>query len=187
MNAEDRLRFAIRFARTNLENRRPGDWLNLRDDFNRYLGRKGEGYTLADVGGLLAMSLENPDDISKEQLTEVQAAIKQLFSIFAGGTGSTVAVSLNYSVLKLAGVPVVQVRGNFKDCVVAILVNLLASYPPAPIAICPDCGRLFYRVGKQKFCDRQCTNRAMTRRKRERDKAKETKARAKPRSRKRKQ
>lgn len=36
--AEERLRFAVWFAAMNLDELRPGDWLNLRDDFSRFFG-----------------------------------------------------------------------------------------------------------------------------------------------------
>jgi len=38
MSAEERIEFAVRFAATNLGQKREGDWLNLREDMNRFLG-----------------------------------------------------------------------------------------------------------------------------------------------------
>lgn len=189
MTAEERLHFAIQFARTDLTLNRPGDWLNIRDDFKEFLGRGKSGkraLKAVDFGGLDAHCRENPDELSEAQLIQAQEAMLNLLSPFAGGSGNyqPPEIKLKYMVFKLGETSFVAVLGNFQSCVIAILVSLISSTPPPPIKVCPDCGRLFYRVGKQIFCDRQCTNRAMTKRKRSRDKEhEEQRKQARPRKR----
>ena len=53
-------------------------------------------------------------------------------------------------------------------------VLLLAEQPGRHILRCPECDTIFYRVQKQAYCSRTCSNRVMQRRFRERHKAEAT-------------
>jgi hypothetical protein len=74
--AEERLSFAVRFAEMALDQLRPGDWLNLRDDLVAFLSHqeavdlreaKDLGSALAPRGGIVARAWKHP---KPEEMTE---------------------------------------------------------------------------------------------------------------------
>src|SRR2546421_7825825 len=71
----ERVQFVIRFAQTDLDTLRPGDWLNLRDDLKTFLGcNPAQRGTLADRGGILAFPLQHPlpDEFSEDDFRALQ-------------------------------------------------------------------------------------------------------------------
>lgn len=72
LNAQEQMQFVIRFAGMDLDRLRPGDWLNLQDDFLRYLsGQQGKGSP-----GLGPVYFSTFEHLPSEPLTE--EAIRQL-------------------------------------------------------------------------------------------------------------
>jgi hypothetical protein len=66
-----------------------------------------------------------------------------------------------------------ETRWSWLDCILSVLLHLLLQQPGTPVELCPECHRVFFRQGRQLFCGRKCTNRAMTNRKRTRDRERE--------------
>jgi len=192
MTGEERIEFAVRFAATNLSHNREGDWLNLEDDLNRFLGAGADdeinvklsesAYITAtpEQGGISGRSP------SEQDLHGIQADVQQLLDWYVGlGPAASskrprrpfrsIPITLDYRVVRLRhqgrtrGISVIVVAGKLRDCVLAVLLHLLAQQPAIPIELCPECRKVFYRQRRQVFCSRRCTNRAMTNRKRARD------------------
>src|SRR5262245_52193143 len=82
ITASERLQFAIRFAfRTDLNNLRPGDLLNLRDDLAIFLGCKsGQSDTLRGKGGIVATPLAHPlpAEFSEADFRSLQEEVGQI-------------------------------------------------------------------------------------------------------------
>jgi hypothetical protein len=200
LNVEERIGFAVRFATTNLGQNREGDWLNLRDDLNQFLGAGPDDEINVKLSkGVYITADPDTEGISGVAASEadvraIQADVQQLLTGFAGPARTTgrfpkglkaVPIALDYRVARIRhperrqnGSSVVVASGNLRDCVLAVLLHLLVQQPGSPVELCPECQKVFYRQGKQVFCSRQCTNRAMTKRKRERDREKELTRRA---------
>jgi hypothetical protein len=172
MNTQERIKFVVAFAGMNLAHHRAGDWLNLRDDFNRFLGFSEEGEEAPRGPVLVAVPAADVANIEEKEFAVLQTDLSKLLSGFASRTGSSsVQVNVRYNVTRFggAGIVVSTVRGAFRDCILALTHHILSVTPNASVELCPDCGRIFYREGKWKYCGRTCTNRAMTKAKRKRD------------------
>jgi hypothetical protein len=180
------------FAMNRLEHNRSGDWLNLRDDLNRFLGAGADDEINVRLSDSASISAE-PDRegisgiaASEQEISAIQADVRQLLAWFAGFVPqqknrrklNRVPIQLEYRIvpvrIKEKGIAfsAAVVNGRLRDCVLGVLLHLLLMKPGAPVQSCPECGKLFVRQGKQVFCGRTCTNRAMINRKRARDRQK---------------
>src|SRR5437879_6670039 len=107
MTAEERIEFAVRFAATNLGRNREGDWLNLRDDLNRFLGTGPDdeiNVKLSESAYITAL----PDQegisgvpASEADLRRIQTDVRQLLAEYAGPPRSR-----KYQSLSLKHIPI---------------------------------------------------------------------------------
>jgi hypothetical protein len=195
MTVDERIQWAIRFAGTNLKNNRAGDWLNLRDDLNRFLGAGAQDDINVALSATAYISA-SPDQegisgvpASEDEIVAIQSDVRQALAWFSGPPVRNsnrpgpplkkLRMNLEYIVHRVrVKEPKVTfseavANGPLRDCVLAVLLHLLLMKPGSPVELCPECEKVFYRQGKQLFCSRTCTNRAMIKRKRARDRAKE--------------
>jgi hypothetical protein len=176
MTLDERVQFAIRFARANLAHYRAGDWMNLRDDLERFLGVKvNQTELVADMAFTTAIPCEDIDRLPEQKLAALQKDVSRVLQSFAGGSTDWVPINLQYGPrrIRLNSVKdeavIVSATGAVRDCVLEILLHILRGNPTASVEICPECRTIFYCTGKMKFCGRTCTNRAMMKAKRKRD------------------
>src|SRR5215471_1040577 len=92
--AAERLQFVIRFAQMDLDALRPGDWLNLRDDFLTFFGRRGQREPLAGRGGILTSPLDHPlpEEYSEENFRALQAEVHHILSCLVPPTGEGIGI-----------------------------------------------------------------------------------------------
>jgi hypothetical protein len=77
--------------------------------------------------------------------------------LFSGSTVGLASLSLPAKTLLLASGPT--------DVMTLFVLHYLASCEPANRLLrCPECGKIFYRIRKQTYCSRACTNRVLFRR-----------------------
>lgn len=177
ITAAKRLQFAIRFAQMNLDALRPGDWLNLRDDLAIFLGCKsGHGYTIEDKGGIATAPLAHPlpQEFSEEDFRALQKDVEVIVnSLVHEGMLSTQAIEIHayYSLFNSsrANFHVLIAHGATRDMFLLTLFFLLNQEPLDRIKRCPECHVIFYRIRKQQYCARACTNRATVRAWRQRE------------------
>jgi hypothetical protein len=196
---KDRLPFAIRFANLELEELRRGDWFNLFDDVRDFLGFR-TGRTLDEasqqarrvgvspwpVSGSFTAKL-NPD-----MIRTLQADVRQMLNGLMDLQEDLDAKQRGPQPEREARpqVPEIHVRywlywqrdqdedaalfqdGSLRDLFLSTLVFLLAQ-DVAHVRRCPECQTIFYRVRKQQYCTRRCTNRANMREWRQTAKGKE--------------
>ena len=194
-SARDRLQFAVRFAQRNLDQLRPGDWMNLRDDLELFLGnRLGVGYSPVDLGGIAAAQIgePKPQNFSREDFQKLQGearlilngllnlreghrtALRTGIGTARGPRGTRIdaqyRITINPSNDRYA---MLWVEGSTSDVFLLILFHLLSREPSDRIYRCPECKSIFYRVRRQKYCSRQCANRVSVRQWRASEKAEE--------------
>jgi hypothetical protein len=185
----DRLQFAVRFAEMNLDALRPGDWLNLHEDFLNFLMLKSpvwlrdEGRVImADDNGTLVATdqpiahlgvsgiLEwypTPGAFTEEDFRDLQKDVRALLYSFADSQGIATAgpeIRASY-IFRPYGL---VAKGPPHHVFLAELLSLLQQEPRDRLLHCPECNAIFYRIRKQAFCSRVCANRVTTRRFRER-------------------
>jgi hypothetical protein len=69
-----------------------------------------------------------------------------------------------------------QASGSVRDMFLLTLHWLLYQESRSRIKRCPECGAIFYRIQKQQYCTRICTNRANVRTWRQREEVKQAEA-----------
>jgi len=178
--ASERLQFAIRFAQMDLEALRPGDWLNLRDDLEVFLGcKRGQRRPLAAKGEILATPLARPlpSELSEDDFRALQGEVKAILqSLVHEGFLSALKTELHghFALARFStgDFSVLTVHGATRDMCLLTLLYLLNQAPLGRIRRCPECGTIFYRIQKQQYCSRSCTNRANVRTWRQREEVK---------------
>src|SRR5262245_21201981 len=182
--AAERIEFALKFAQMDLAILRPGDWMNLRDDLQAFLGPgvPGQSVSLEDLGGIMVTPLERPlpQEFPEKDFRELQSDLRVLLARHGEGQSNRVrsivipTVSLRYRLcVHPASVPTVgmlSARGPTRDVTVLRLSFLLSKHAQ-DIRTCPEasCRRLFYRVCRKRCCSRLCVVRANKRAERERE------------------
>jgi hypothetical protein len=191
----DRLDFAIAFADLKLDELRPGDWLNLRDDLREFtgVGKLGVDTSLAAVapGGVMAQlhpGEPSARDLLEPQIVALQSEFRQLLGALADGMRrapatpgaasvsvtvySPVEIKARYSAVGLGQAALITATGSARDISLLRLIHLLAQGENANrVRRCPDCGRLFFRKRRQLYCSKKCVNRVNKRDKRSAERA----------------
>jgi hypothetical protein len=175
----ERLQIAIDFARMDLDTLRPGDWLNIRDDLATFLGcKEWHHYQYPAMGWITTGPDVHPNEFAENDLRALQAEVRRVLQGLVSGD--------------ILGAPSVEIRGLFgllrsasgaeqmliaygptRDMFLITLLHLLNQEPLDRIRGCPECGAIFYRIAKQQYCSRPCTNRANIRNWRQREEVKE--------------
>jgi hypothetical protein len=190
----ERLQFAIHFAQTDLDTLRAGDWLNLREDSMAFLGIEVQGGGIGiqiprDSRGIIAMPLNSPlpTEFTVEDFKVLQAHTRRILDEWVGpaqgeqGMLSPHAIPALYTVTRIrradaSWVSYLQVQGDTRELFLLVLFHLLHQASTHYVRRCPECGTIFYRVGKQQYCSRPCVNRANVRNWRQRDEVKQVEA-----------
>jgi hypothetical protein len=86
MTAEERLRFVVRFEQMDLDTLRPGDWLNLLDDFLAFFLAVSSPHRVMPHVWLEGVPSGNPSDElwSRQDFRALQQDVRTLLRSFAG-------------------------------------------------------------------------------------------------------
>jgi hypothetical protein len=195
ITAAERLQFAVDFTRLDLTALRPGDWLNLRDDFLEFFGVRGhqhadpfKGANLSTVGGIIVSPIcfdpaarqeDTPEDFEalQKEVSDILYTLTEPLHIGPLELTRIVPTSLCIRTCfqRVQGKNYLVAEGRTRDLFLFILNDLLL-YHADTILRCPECNRIFYRVRKQEYCERACTNRANVRTWRQREEGKQAEA-----------
>jgi hypothetical protein len=153
------------------------------DDLNIPLSATAYIATIPDKAGSSGI------DVTNEEIETIQNEMQNMLACFAdapirnknrqGPRLRKVRLNLDYTIHRIRikqpefTISEITAYGSLQDCALAVLLHLLLQKPGTPIEVCPECEAVFYRQGKQLFCGRTCTNRAMVKRKRARDRERE--------------
>jgi hypothetical protein len=170
--------FLVRFASAELDSYRPGDWLNLREELETFTDTTYSTFPLALN---VSPDEERPiQELLDDQFCRnaQQTAIRLLGGFVRNPTLYTVegagvvflpsleAHSLLRVVVKVhkqEDLPPVQVTLWADLMTVFELRAVLVLGSPAALERlrgCPECGAVFLRVRKQRYCSRKCVNKA---------------------------
>jgi hypothetical protein len=193
--AAERLQFVIRFAQMDLESLRAGDWLNLREDCMAFLGIEVQGGMIGiqlprDSGGIIGLPLNSPfpTELSVEDFKGLQSDTRRILDEWVGpdkgeqGTYEGIVIQARHTVTRTrrdVGSPWIswlQVVGATRDIFCLVLFHLLRQESMDAVRRCSECRTIFYRVGKQQYCSRTCSNRANVRTWRQREEVKQAEA-----------
>jgi hypothetical protein len=176
MSADDCLRFLVRFAVMDLHALRPGDWLNLQDDVDRFLEAFERGVSGTPIRLKFAILTDPPPTLEAFQgiMRALQPTIYHILDTVAVDLTPEGAVDV-HCFLRVETLPVPQgefvfcpgfraVRGMFQDILLRHAQDLIVDSPIEKVAHCRECRTLFYRVRQQVHCSRACTNRVSKRR-----------------------
>lgn len=170
--AQERLKFIVKLAQERLSALRPGDLLNLRDDFVSFFYAE-KGQDIRGPIGEVVTPFEQPlpQNYSIEDFEALQKEVYAILSeIVTGrdrGTPSAPECEIKAKLMAFSfhGIKnrsMLMLRGSTRDMFLLRLYLLLSQEPVNRILRCkaPDCDRIFYRERKQEFCSTKCTNRA---------------------------
>jgi hypothetical protein len=153
------LRFAVRFAETDLETLRPGDWMNLRDELESVMSPS------IPMPGVLVSPVkvqELTDDFVKALREDFRRFLAPVADGQAAaesarrGRPETVRLGeMGLGVLPSGGI---YVNGDPRTAALMKLAFVVALNTEA-VRRCPECRRLFYRVRRQLYCSRTCVTR----------------------------
>jgi hypothetical protein len=164
--AEERIRFVIRFASTDLEQLRPGDWLNLRDDLQAFLA----------LDQVVIVEGPRPQDYTADDFRALQVEVREFLSglvqarkpsghwPLAHHSKFITFQHLAYYVTPLdaighPGRTRLGVQGSTRDAFWSVFIFLLWDEGIERLMACPECGTIFYRNRKQRYCTRRCVDR----------------------------
>src|SRR5262249_15870386 len=157
----------------------------LRDDFHTFFFGKGRRDFLLFSRGhvhITPLAYPLPQEFSEENFRELQTEVKSILNTMIDwrnpGTlrQKSIHIQKRYTVIPcdhmgLTGQNMIHIHGPTRDMFLEALFLLLQE-DTERIRRCPECDKLFYRVRKQQFCSRQCTNRANVRTWRQREEVK---------------
>ena len=182
------IQFLVRFAQMDLDTLRPGDWLNLRDDLQRFLRVNEASHGDLVIEGVLPEHHQSDlieeglsvEEYPEEAFRTLQTAVRTLLHQIAITSGDTpvepfaayVHLSADFRLVRAQTgrkardhCVLLVTSGPVRDAFLLMTLFLLSRPPFTPIARCPECGKIFYRRDKrQKFCERRCANLAGTKR-----------------------
>lgn len=163
----DRVRFAVRFASEPLPQSARG-LDKLRRELAAFLGMTRRGGD-KEPGGfgveVNAVRPPHPWDYTLAQLFMLQEDARQMIEAAVDGRGghSTVISDDQEIIADVVGLPTtrtLRIGGSVRAGFLLTLAFLLAGTGAPPVLKCPECGRLFVRVRRQKYCRDECTDRA---------------------------
>lgn len=175
--AAERLQFVVRFAQMTLDPIRPGDLLNLRDDFMMFFGVVPDHDSPQIFRHVFCMPSveEHPSWVSEETIRSLQQDTQRIVASLVNlrertPEGAVIQndLQLSVSLLPLAqpgrpGPNLLHFYGNFRDLFLMTMLIDLSQEPTDRILRCPECPTIFYRIRKQQYCSRRCVNRANVR------------------------
>jgi hypothetical protein len=165
----DRIAFAVRFASEPVLDSKTFV-KRLRRDLTMFLGmerrsgKKEPGGFGIEVNALRA---PHPWEFTVSQLRELQEDARHMIDHAVDGRGlAPTTISDEQDVIvDVVGQPgnrTLRIGGSVRAGFLLTLALLLAGVTDAPSVLkCPECGRLFLRSGRQKYCQDECTDRAL--------------------------
>ena len=155
--------WALAFAMADLDTLRPGDWLNLREEIGNFIA--------GNVAATDFFMWPPPaDDTSVAEVAALQLEVRRLFewasrgALAPVGDAPGITVTATWKVVPMRGAAAtvaLVAEGTVRDLFLTRLVFLLNREGVRNLRACPECGRVFWRVGRKLYCSRRCTNRAV--------------------------
>lgn len=155
----DRTRWAIALSGTNVMAQTDADLRRLRREMKKFLAGDPQGLavTVHNLGPAVA-------DLPRSDLHEIAARARAMLRAAAlgdGRAGGTEVRKLVIDVVRPRGLkPELRIGGSVHDAFTMALALLLATDAGRQLQSCPECGAIFVRVRRQRYCTAKCTDRA---------------------------
>jgi len=164
----DRVRFAVRFASEHVLSLRTPALNKLRGDVAAFLGltRKGSARPGRFDVQVSVLRAPYPRDATKVMLFRLQRDARNMLEQAVEGRGFKPTIISDGQNLVLdvvggsSGPRTLRIGGSMHAAFLLTLAYLLAGKHGVPVLKCPECGRLFVRVRRQKYCQDACTDKA---------------------------
>ena len=162
----DRISFAVRFADMNVMAARDPELRTLRQKLEEFLGFTGRAAAGSfDVHASVTRQ-PYPWKYTQRDLHELQRETLQLLkgAVERGGLHGGIEIGdedgIVVDVVGPPGERVLRFGGSTRSCFILTLAYLLKSSAGERVVKCPECGRIFVRVRRQKYCTPKCTDKA---------------------------
>ncbi len=201
---DEQLKFLVDFLNMDLKAMHDWAWIKLKEDFKRFV--QGKKWFIQMYGDLMLTTQDLPwkDDISQRDLVKLQVRTRKMVEAMFLWRDSKFSDAHEYGKRHVAGIEdtdlqTLDIRASYLllprpgpsrrnailigtheqwDVFLLGVIFLLGTEPADRLQFCSICKeKYFYRIKRQKYCSRQCTNREMSRRfdKASREKAVKTK------------
>jgi len=159
------LKFVVRFAGADSSAFREGYWLNLKEDLYAFLREgvpAGEGALERPGLELAAISRRTISGASKDALREIQHELSGLVRACAARGAFLTPPFTTHVTRQLVtsgnGLVSGTVGGELRDVVLDRAYHLLIARQIRQLDWCPveGCGRVFFRVRRQRYCSPAC-------------------------------
>jgi len=168
MTADERLDLLVEFCNRNIDEMKPGDWLNASYDIKRFVARPESADELGWAFPILTPKEDDPE-LSEDEIRHLWSGARALFAGYVD-TRETLKKGLpaepGQMVLIHGEVKLLPVRpdqgsavalwagSQLQDDFYMIIVSLVTSRDTAQVRTCPveECDRLFVRRGRQLYC-----------------------------------
>jgi hypothetical protein len=172
----ERLRIAITFAQQDLDTLSSKQWRSLRSDLATFLGCKAGRYWYPAAGGFAVDPEVHPEDkaFSEQDIRALHGEVcRILYSVARGDFLVAELVPIQgYFGIKRSWQDNEQIMiacGPTHEMALMTLLHLLNQGPLDRLQNCPECGTIFFRVQKQRYCSLRCTKRVNARALREQE------------------
>lgn len=201
LSTQEQMQFVVRFAGMDLDRLRPGDWLNLQDDFKRYLynGYDRPGPETPRTALLLipedhAAPLDHPDsNLSEDEFRRLQQEVRGILQKVVAVRRMECPEGVPFTPFEitcallpldwmsdiaptLRGRSRLCVRGRTRDVFLLSIFLLFTYEKTGKIGQCPACHALFLPVKKQTYCSKRCQMRVYMQQRRQQEHVKEREA-----------
>src|SRR5262245_39058940 len=156
--SRDRLKWLIEFARMpSAKEWKEWEWIKVRDEIVDFAVGGDGGVFRFVVDTSIADVIANLDRKFAETLRLVVNDVLQAF-VF-GNEGSGVFINTEFGITA----NVVVFQSSIRNMFFVRLGFVINDEGISQIKKCPECGRLFYKTRKQKYCSKTCINRVSRR------------------------
>jgi endogenous inhibitor of DNA gyrase (YacG/DUF329 family) len=166
--ARERIGLAVKFAQRDLSELTETDLQQLRGDLNEIIGSGTKFVFTGNASLSPQLGSPSPSQFTAEDFRSLQREIRGILGNFTQAGSGNLAVTeikAGYTIVNadFAGFPdrsFVQVRGSGRDLALLALLTLLSLASVPYVLRCPECGTIFVRVRRQKYCSRRCASNA---------------------------
>jgi predicted RNA-binding Zn ribbon-like protein len=133
-----------------MDTARPGDWLNTRIALDELVRAAS-----ADPRAPHPANVINPQRLGdlEAEVREALPDLQRLVRESATGEGALVAVTVKLGALRNGRL---LVTGGTRDTAIVMAAYVLTQFTRPPILICPEDGRAFVRLRRQRYCSPRC-------------------------------
>ena len=184
MTGDERLQFAIDLAEANLAWMSDADWESLGERAWEFVHPPSTNNPESEVGNVFVETADRDFQFTPEILKRLQPLVKDVLDAvrrrdpeYARENPEPKYVDVTARWRLLSPKPGKDersytwhsIQADPPQAFLVVLLHLLERKDTSRIQTCPECGRLFAKVGRMVFCSRRCANKANQQLRRDRE------------------